>query len=291
MPFTNNAAFCRFAEVGPLAHFSVFYEEGRHALWIFMHPQPRPCMSADMMAEYRAIGEAMRDCSRRIDFWVLGSAVPGTFNLGGDLALLLSKVRQEDHGTLLAYAKIGVDLMRDMLARFSTDVVTIALVEGTALGGGLEMALSHNYLLAQKDAKLGFPEVAFNMFPGIGGYSLAARKTSRRFAESIICEGTVHNAEWFAQNGLVDEVFDAGGGITAAQSLIDRLRTRLTNTRCLLRARARAFPVPYDEIYGIAKDWVDAAFTLEEKDVATMEYLVQLQNKKTARVERQAAAA
>jgi DSF synthase len=282
MPFTTYPEFDRFTEAGTLEHFTVCYEQGRHALWIFMHPRPRPCMSAAMMAEYRAIGEAMRTSSRRVDFWVLGSALPGVFNLGGDLALLLSKVQQQAREELLDYAKIGVDLMRDMLARFGTDAVTIALVEGSALGGGLEMALAHDYILAQKGAKIGFPEAAFNMFPGIGGYSLAVRRTSRRFAESIIAEGTVCGAEWFAQNGLVDEVFDKGEGIVAAQQLIDRLRARLTNTRCMLRARAKAFPVPYDEIYGIAQDWVDAAFTLEERDTAKMAHLVQLQNRKMA---------
>lgn len=291
MPFLHNPAYSRFSEAGPLAHFSVYYEAGRRTLWTFMHPQPRPCMSAALMAEYRALGEAVRAASERIDFWVMASAVPGTFNLGGDLALMSSKVKQQERDALLGYARVASDLMRDVLARFGTDVVTIALVEGTALGGGLEMALAHNYILAQRDARIGFPEVAFNMIPGIGGYSLAARRAGRRFAEKVIGEGMVHHAERFVQSGMVDEVFEPGQGIAAAHAFIDSLRPRLINTRALMRARAKTFPVPYDEIWGIAQDWVDAAFMLEEKDLATMEALVQLQNKKMARATPQAVAA
>jgi DSF synthase len=43
------------------------------------------------------------------------------------------------------------------------------MVEGSALGGGFEAALAHHFVLAQRDARLGFPEIAFNLFPGMGG--------------------------------------------------------------------------------------------------------------------------
>lgn len=43
------------------------------------------------------------------------------------------------------------------------------MVEGSALGGGFEAALAHHFVLSQRDARLGFPEIAFNLFPGMGG--------------------------------------------------------------------------------------------------------------------------
>jgi len=50
-----------------------------------------------------------------------------------------------------------------------TDAMSIAMIEGTALGGGFEAALAHHFVLAQKGAEFGFPEIAFNLFPGMGG--------------------------------------------------------------------------------------------------------------------------
>ena len=47
-------------------------------------------------------------------------------------------------------------------------MVTIALVQGDALGGGFECALAHDLIIAERSAKLGLPEVLVNLFPGIG---------------------------------------------------------------------------------------------------------------------------
>ncbi len=70
-------------------------------------------------------------------------------------------------------------------AFFDTGAVSIAMVEGSALGGGFEAALAHHFVLAN-NARMGFPEIAFNLFPGMGGYSLVARKAGMRLAEELI---------------------------------------------------------------------------------------------------------
>ena len=52
-------------------------------------------------------------------------------------------------------------------AAFHTPLITIALVQGDALGGGFECALSFDVLIAERSAKMGLPEVLFNLFPGM----------------------------------------------------------------------------------------------------------------------------
>jgi DSF synthase len=58
--------------------------------------------------------------------------------------------------------------MYENIIHLDRDVTTIALVQGDALGGGFETALSSNVLIAERSAKLGFPEILFNLFPGMG---------------------------------------------------------------------------------------------------------------------------
>ena len=68
-------------------------------------------------------------------------------------------------------------------------LTTITLVQGDALGGGFEAAISSNVVIAEKSAKFGLPEVLFNLIPGMGAYSFLVRRTSPDLAEKIIMSG------------------------------------------------------------------------------------------------------
>jgi Orotidine-5''-phosphate decarboxylase len=162
---------------------------------------------------------------------------------------------------------------------FDTGAITLAMVEGSALGGGFEAALAHHFVLAQRDARLGFPEIAFNLFPGMGGYSLVARRSGMKLAEELIYKGESHTAEWYEQHGLVDVLFEPGQGYVSVRTFIDTLLPKLNGVRAMLRARTRVLQLPRSELMDITEDWVDAAFCLEPKDIAYMERLVMLQNR------------
>ncbi|HCC11283.1 MAG TPA: enoyl-CoA hydratase, partial [Atlantibacter hermannii] len=135
---------------------------------------------------------------------------------------------------------------------------------------------------------MGFPEVAFNLFPGMGGYSLVARRSGMRLAENLILTGESHTAEWHQQNGLVDELFEPGQGYLATRTFIDTLQSRLNGVRAMLRARQRVLELPRAELMDITEDWVEAAFCLQPRDVAYMERLVLLQNRHTTSALRKA---
>ncbi|MGI4856941.1 MAG: crotonase/enoyl-CoA hydratase family protein, partial [Janthinobacterium lividum] len=167
---------------------------------------------------------------------------------------------------------------------FGTGAVTIALLEGSALGGGFEAALAHHFVLSQQDARMGFPEVAFNLFPGMGGYSLVARKAHMRLAEELISTGETHTGEWFCAKGLVDQTFEPGDAGFATRTFIDTMRPKLNGVRAMLRTRQRVLPISRSELIDITEDWVDAAFKIEEKDLAFMERLVVLQNRRVSKL-------
>lgn len=152
----------------------------------------------------------------------------------------------------------------------------------SSLGGGFEAALAHHFLLAQRDARLGFPEIAFNLFPGMGGYSLVARRSGMKLAEELIYKGESHTAEWYEQQGLVDVLFEPGQGYVATRTFIDTLQPKMNGVRAMLRARQRVMQLPRSELMDITEDWVEAAFCLQPKDVAYMQRLVQLQDRHTA---------
>jgi DSF synthase len=132
---------------------------------------------------------------------------------------------------------------------------------------------------------MGFPEIAFNLFPGMGAYSLVARKSHMRLAEELIASGESHTAEWYLDKGLVDQVFEEDGGFLATRTFIDVIRPKLNGIRGMLRARQRVLPVDRAELMEITEDWARAAFQIEEKDLLYMERLVMLQNRHTNKIQ------
>ncbi len=278
-----NQTTCRlFNEVGQTTQLSAYYEEGRRTMWMLLRAQPRPSFNHELIEEIMNLSYAAQRSGLPIDFWVTGSLVPTMFNAGGDLRFFVESIKNGRREALRAYARACVDCIHAAARGFDTGAVSIAMIEGSALGGGFEAALAHHFILAQNTARMGFPEIAFNLFPGMGGYSLVARRSGMKLAEELICEGESHTAEWFEQRGLVDKVFQPGEGYQATRTFIDTLRPKLNGVKAMLKARQRVLQLTRAELMDITEDWVDFAFTIEPKDIAYMERLVQLQNRHSA---------
>jgi DSF synthase len=105
-----------------------------------------------------------------IEYTVLASDVPGVFNLGGDLDLFLRLIEGKDRAGLVAYGKACVHVLHRNYVAHDLPITTISLVQGDCLGGGFEAALSSDILVAERHARFGFPEIVFNLFPGMGAY-------------------------------------------------------------------------------------------------------------------------
>lgn len=280
MPLQNHPKTRRFIEAGPLTQMSAWYETERNVMWMMLHTNPRPCFNPDLLEDVASVMRAAKSSGLPIDFWVTGSTIPNVFNVGGDLSYFVQNIRSGERGPLMAYARACIDIICQAMTGFGVDAISIAMIEGSALGGGFEAALAHEYVLAQEGSKLGFPEIAFNLYPGMGAYSLVARKAHMRVAEKLISTGEAFPAEWHLEQGLVDRTFAPGEAYVATRTFIDNIRPKLNGIRAMLRTRRRVLPITKAELLDITEDWVESAFQLEEKDLAYMERLVMLQNKR-----------
>src|ERR1041384_1404789 len=88
----------------------------------------------------------------------------------------------------------------------SAPMLTIAAIHGTALGGGLELALACDFRIAAQNAKLGLPEAALGILPGAGGTQRLPRLFGVRPALDMIVSGTPISAAEAQRLGLVDEI-------------------------------------------------------------------------------------
>ena len=279
MTVINQPTCTLFTDTERFTQLSGYYEAERRTVWMMLRAQPRPCFNHALIEEIMNFSWLVRQSGFTVDFWVTGSLVPEMYNVGGDLQFCVEGLQNGRREALRAYARACVDCVHAASRGFDTGAISLAMVEGSALGGGFEAALAHHFVLAQRDARLGFPEIAFNLFPGMGGYSLVARRSGMKLAEELIYKGESHTAEWYEQHGLVDVLFEPGQSYVSARTFIDTLAPKLNGVRAMLRARARVLQLPRSELMDITEDWVDAAFCLEPKDIAYMERLVMLQNR------------
>ncbi len=264
------------------------FDEKYGIAWIYMNPRPRPCMTPKMLEEGRRIQQVWEKVNRvaleqgeeqPIRYVVAASLVPDVFNYGGDLALFLEYLKARDREGLRDYAYMCVEHVYLMSVGLNQPIVTIALVQGDALGGGFELALCCNVLIAEKSAQFGFPEILFNLFPGMGAYSFLTRKVGMAKAEKIITSGKLFTAQEMYEAGVVDVLAEDGEGEKALYDYISLHAKRRNAYQALLRVRNRVNPVTREELLEVADIWVDAAMKIGSRELKLMERLVRAQNK------------
>ncbi len=258
------------------------------ALWGFMNPKPRPTFNTSLLSEARefasgisASGGVLWENGQRhtINYVIEASKVPGVYNLGGDLALFRDAIARQDRELLLSYGHACIDNVYGWATCFGQPLTTIALVEGDAMGGGFESALAASVLVVEESARLGFPEILFNLFPGMGAYSLLSRKVGRRLTEEMINGGNMYTGRQLYDMGVVDVLAPDGAGEAAVYSFIKKHAKAANGRRAVEAARREVTPLSYDELSRIVTVWVDAALRLSERDMRMMERLVRAQNR------------
>ena len=285
------AEFPALANTQNLRQIEVEYDEETLTMYWWMKPSPRPCFNPAFLEEVERfesrveqhqgwIQHAGREC--KVENAVFGSRIPGVFNLGGDLSLFIQSILRKDRESLANYGMLGIYNMFRRISGFGAGVVTYSLVQGKAFGGGFECALSSEVIVAERSATMSFPEVLFNMFPGMGALSLLARRIGLRKAEDIIMSGQVFTAKQMHDLGVVDEITEDGTGLEVTRAMIKARQRKRNSYRAMSMAKREFQPVSHAEMAAIVEIWVDAAMRLETRDLRMMGRLVRAQDKLAA---------
>ena len=179
------------------------FNEDTGVMWCYMNPYPRPCFTSQLLEDLNGFLQAVRNKvsseirekgSSSIKYIVFGSYKPGIFSLGGDLAFFTECIADEDRDKLSDYMRLSIDVMYSIYTNMDVPITTISLIRGNALGAGFEGALSCDYVVVEESVQMGFPEVLFNMFPGMGAYSFLARRIDPVRVERMILSGRIFSA-------------------------------------------------------------------------------------------------
>jgi DSF synthase len=273
------------------AEFDLEFDAAERILFCRFAHRGGQCLSEDVLREGQEVQRLVRgflgDGREReppVRFLVLASRAPGAWNLGADLKLFAQFIRSRDRANLRRYAHscCGFAFANATGLGFDLPVVSVALVQGDALGAGFELALSSNLIVAERSAKFGLPEILFNLFPGMGAVSFLSRRIPPGLAERLILSGEIFSAEQLQALGAVDVLAPDGQGVAALHEFIGRRGSRYPALRALYRARRLVNPVTLEELTRIADLWVEAAFKLEELDLRKMLHLDAAQARRRA---------
>lgn len=229
------------------------YDHETQALWAYMKPAGAPCVNLGMLGEIRETDRAVERCKGMLQyqgdvlpvkFHIAASRCHKIFNYGGDLAHFIMLIRSRNVEALRYYATQCIDALYSRIRSYESQAITIALIQGEALGGGFESALASHVIIAEEGSRMGCPEILFNLFPGMGAYSLLSRRIGRRKAEEIITSGKLYSARELHEVGLVDIVAPEGGGKMRSITILSRTSAGRMACAPFWNAATRPSPSP-----------------------------------------------
>lgn len=254
------------------------------ALWTRWTPSGIPSFNSALLHDLERGSQLIEgyflghEEKRPLNYIVLRSGVHGVFNVGGDLGYFQRLIANQDRARLTEYARAAINVVyRNYLSHNLAGVTTVSLLEGDALGGGFECALSCDIVVAEKHVKAGFPEVLFNLFPGMGGMSFLARRVNRKVAEEIVRTGRQYTAVELLDLGIIDAVVDTGEGVFAVKDLMKKRERQRSAHAAMNRVDRIIRPIVLQELHDVVKLWVDCALGMSPHSLEWMQRLYQRQ--------------
>lgn len=263
------------------------YHAETQSVWMSYKADGPPCYTFQTLSDMADVRESLQRLFAAgltdkwpIRYFVMASNKPGIFNLGGDLTMFANSIKAHEQEILRGYAHACIDVVYGLITAFNLPIVTLAVVNGQALGGGLEAALAEDFLIADEGAKLGVPEVVFNTFPGMGAITLLTRRLGSATAEQIITSGKSYSGREMHELGVVDILASEGRSKEEALAWMllggeERWRRRLS----IANVRRRCFPISFYELIKITDIWADCALDVTDPDIRYMERLASAQKK------------
>jgi enoyl-CoA hydratase/carnithine racemase len=170
----------------------------------------RNALSTGLAEELTAAAAAVRDTGARAV--VLSSGAPGAFCVGADL-------KERDRLSDAGFMAQRIIFRRAFASIVQLSVPIVAAVHGAALGGGFELALCCDLIVADETSVVGLPEVRLGIVPGGGGTQLLPRRVGSGIAADLILTGRHVPAAEAARLGLVDRLVPAGRDLETATEI------------------------------------------------------------------------
>jgi len=209
--------------------------------------QPANEIGTAMLAELEKFVAAFDALAPITSVCIISSAQKHGFSAGADLRELYEGAAALSGAERLTGVRNFLERIHAVLnALDAAPFVSIAAVHGICFGGGLELALACDIIVADKMARFAFPELRLGLIPGFGGIPRLKRDLGNAFVRDLLFTGRSVNASRAQAVGLVAQLAAEGEAMNVARSNAGQIK----KFDAFTRAAAKKFlkPVPHDEL-------------------------------------------
>jgi len=208
-----------------------------------------PCNELGLLSlgELEKFASALDDLERDAHALIIHSELKSGFCAGADLRELYGRSQEMEKAEALRGVRDFLERIHRVLNRIdAAPLTTIAAVHGVTFGGGFELALVCDLIIADKMARFCFPELRLGLIPGFGGIPRLKRDLGNAVVRDLLLTGRSFNATKAQQIGLVSQVVSEGEALRAARATAAQVGK--FDRQTVVAAKQFIKPVPHEEL-------------------------------------------
>jgi enoyl-CoA hydratase/carnithine racemase len=223
------------------------WENASGVIELELHREPCNEIGLATLEELERFAEALESESKDIAALIMYSGVSAGFSAGADLRELYRRSQPLRAAERIAGVREFLQRIHRALNTIdAAPITTIAAVHGVTFGGGLELALSCDLIIADKMARFCFPELRLGLIPGFGGIPRLKRDLGNGVVRDLLLTGRSFNAAKAQAVGLVSQVTAEGESLRAARATAAQIQKFDRETA--IAAKRFVKPIPYEDL-------------------------------------------
>jgi enoyl-CoA hydratase/carnithine racemase len=212
-----------------------------------LHREPCNELGSASLGELERFVAALDDLENDAHALIVYSEMKPGFCAGADLRELYERTQAMEKAEAVWGVRDFLERIHRVLNRIdTTPLTTIAAVHGVTFGGGFELALVCDLIVADKMARFCFPELRLGLIPGFGGIPRLKRDLGNAVVRDLLLTGRSFNASKAQQIGLVSQVVSEGEALRAARTTAAQIGK--FDRRTATAAKQFIKPIPQDEL-------------------------------------------
>ena len=212
-----------------------------------LHREPCNEIGSLTTEELERFVAAHAELSREAHALIIFSTMKSGFSAGADLRELYQLIQQMGKAEVAKGVRSYLERIHNVMNTIdASPLTTIAAVHGVTFGGGFELALTCDLIIADKTARFCFPELRLGLIPGFGGIPRLKRDLGNGVVRDLLLTGRSFNSTKAQRIGLVSQVVSEGEALRAARATAAQIAKFDRGTA--MAAKKFIKPIPHDEL-------------------------------------------
>ena len=212
-----------------------------------LHREPCNELGTQSLGEFEKFIAALPEFEHIAHALIIYSHLNAGFSAGADLRETYFRTQDMEKNAAAASIRESLERTHHVMNTIdASPLTTIAAVHGVTFGGGLELALTCDLIIADKTARFCFPELRLGLVPGFGGIPRLKRDLGNAVVRDLLLTGRSFNVTKAQQIGLVSQVVAEGQVLRVARATAAQLAK--FDRRTAAAAKKFVKPIPYDEL-------------------------------------------